>query len=153
MPIFFHMIGLGKAFLPMFIPLVTLGFFVSPVLALINGFMIPIISALLTGMPPLYPPLALIMACEGAALGGVASLAYRSLKWNVWVSLGLAIVSERIILVMAAIWIAPLFAIPPSLLSIGSLTISMPGIVLMILLVPVIVKSVNKFYTPSGQYE
>lgn len=148
MPVFFHMLGLGGIFLPMLIPLLTMGFIISIPLAALNGFMIPFISSFLTGMPPLYPPLALVMAFEGAALAATASLAYRVLKWNLWISLLLAIAAERIVLAAAAIWIAPVFSFPPFMLSLGSLTASLPGIILMIFIVPIVIKGLEKFYSP-----
>lgn len=146
LPVLFHMIGLGSIFLPMFIPLAIMGFFVNFPLALLNGLLIPIVSSLLTGMPPLYPPLAIIISIETGALAGIISLCYRYFKWNIWISLLLGIVVERIILVLAALWIAPVFDFPPYLLSLGSLTASMPGIILLIILVPLIVKSVERLY-------
>lgn len=146
LPVLFHMIGLGSIFLPMFIPLAIMGFFVNFPLALLNGLLIPIVSSLLTGMPPLYPPLAIIIALETGALAGTISLCYRYFKWNICVSLFIGIAVERTILVLAALWIAPLFDFPPYLLSLGSFTASMPGIILIIILVPLIVKSVERLH-------
>ena len=148
MPVFFHMLGLGGIFLPMLIPLLTMGFVISIPLAALNGFMIPFVSSFLTGMPSLYPPLALVMGFEGVSLACTASLAYRVFKLNLWISLFLAIAAERVVLILAAIWIAPIFSFPPYMLSLGSLTASLPGVVLMIIIVPTVIKALEKFYSP-----
>ena len=148
MPVLFHAFGLGAVFLPMFIPLLIMGFFVGPATAVLNAFMVPLISALLTGMPPLYPPLAVIISFETAALAGIASLCYRTAGWNMWVSMIAAIAAERFVLAAAAIWIAPLFAFPPFMLSIGSLAASMPGILLLIVITPIVIKSIHKLQKP-----
>ena len=50
--------------MPMFYPLALAGFLVAPPLAMITGVAAPLVSALLTGMPPFYPPIAFIMMAE-----------------------------------------------------------------------------------------
>lgn len=65
LPVFFHALGLGSAFMPMFYPLALAGFLVAAPLAMITGVSAPLLSALLTGMPPFYPPIAFIMTAEG----------------------------------------------------------------------------------------
>jgi hypothetical protein len=76
-PMLFHAVGLGKVFLPMYLPILALGLMVSWEVALIVGCATPLLSAVLTGMPPLAPPIAALMATELACLAAVASLARR----------------------------------------------------------------------------
>ena len=149
MPALFHAFGLGAVFLPMFIPLLIMGFFVGPAAAALNAFMVPLISALLTGMPPLYPPLAVIISLETTALSATAALCYRTAGWNMWVSMFAAIAAERLVLAVAAVWIAPLFAFPPLMLSIGSIAASMPGILLLIIITPIVIKSIHRLQKPT----
>ncbi|UCH97132.1 MAG: ECF transporter S component, partial [Candidatus Aminicenantes bacterium] len=51
-PMVFHAVGLGSAFLPMFYPIAAAGFLVALPVALVVGTMSPLVSALITGMPP-----------------------------------------------------------------------------------------------------
>ncbi|HSQ74575.1 MAG TPA: hypothetical protein VLT13_03415, partial [Bacteroidota bacterium] len=57
-PFFFHLLHLGHLFMPMYIPLIALAFFVRPVVASLAGFIVPVLSGLTTGMPPFFPPVA-----------------------------------------------------------------------------------------------
>ncbi len=63
-PFFFHVLHLGHVFMPMYIPLMALPFFVRPRVALLVAILVPILSGLLTGMPPFFPPVAPVMAIE-----------------------------------------------------------------------------------------
>jgi len=56
-PQIFHMTGIGGAvFLPMHIPVILAGMLVCPMIGLYVGIFAPVISFLLTGMPPVSPP-------------------------------------------------------------------------------------------------
>ncbi|MCU0289629.1 MAG: ECF transporter S component, partial [Acidobacteria bacterium] len=46
LPLLFHAIGLGSAFLPMFFPIIAAGFLVTLPAALVVGVMSPLVSAL-----------------------------------------------------------------------------------------------------------
>ena len=141
-PIIFHKFGLGMAFLPMFLPLVTCGFFVSPSYALITGFITPYISSFMTGMPPLFP-FAFIISLEGAAVASTASLLFNKFQKNLWISLFSALITQRIVLVLAIIALAPFFQLPENWTSIAVLTTGIPGVILQIVLVPVFVSKVR----------
>ena len=64
LPVVFHVVQLGRMFLPMYLPLVALAFFVRPMPAATTGIAAPILSGALTGMPPFYPPIAVLMSIE-----------------------------------------------------------------------------------------
>ncbi|MGB9619107.1 MAG: ECF transporter S component, partial [Armatimonadota bacterium] len=53
LPIVFHAVGLGKAFLPMHLPVLVCGLLISPTVAFAVGVVTPLVSSVLTGMPPL----------------------------------------------------------------------------------------------------
>lgn len=74
-PIVFHAAGpkAGAIFLPMYLPILALGLLASWEVAVIVGCATPLISAALTGMPPLLPT-GLLMVFELAALAVTASL-------------------------------------------------------------------------------
>lgn len=142
-PIFFHAFGLGKMFLPMFLPILIAGFFLDPFPAMSVGFLSPWLSSLITGMPPLVPTTPL-MCVEGLALAGVSSYLYRRKKCALWVSLTAAILAERFVLVAAIFLVVPLFNLPPKMFSVVALTMSIPGIVLQLVLVPLLVILIDR---------
>lgn len=47
-PVLFHLVGLGRVFLPMHLPILAAGFFVSPIVAAATGFVTPWVSSFLT---------------------------------------------------------------------------------------------------------
>ena len=52
----FHLAGgMGVVFLPMHLPVLLAGFFLGPRFGLLVGIITPLLSSLLTGMPPLLP--------------------------------------------------------------------------------------------------
>ena len=71
LPIFFHGLGLGGAvFLPMHIPVLLGGMLLGWRQGFVIGLVTPLLSCLLTGMPPLLPALPL-MTSELAAYGAL----------------------------------------------------------------------------------
>ncbi len=138
-PIVFHTLGLGATFLPMFLPILLAGFFLSPVHAGIVGVVGPVVSSLLTGMPPLLP-VTPVLSTEGFALGFVTAFLYQTNKFLPWFCVLTALLIERIILILVIFLIVPLFGLPPRAFSIGVLVTSLPGIILNLIVVPLLVK-------------
>ena len=64
LPVLFHLVHLGRVFMPMYLPLVTLAFLVRPLPAATTALLAPVLSGAVTGMPPLYPPVAAFMSIE-----------------------------------------------------------------------------------------
>lgn len=78
LPVMFHFVGaIGSIFLPMHIPVLMAGLFLGPVSGLTVGVMTPMLSSLLTGMPPLMPVLPL-MPLELAVYGALSGYLYRA---------------------------------------------------------------------------
>lgn len=67
---------LGRAFLPMHIPVLIAGFVCGAPYGLVVGFLTPILKSALTSMPPMYPG-AVVMAFELAAYGFFAGALYK----------------------------------------------------------------------------
>lgn len=160
-PIVFHTLGLGATFLPMFLPILLAGFFLSPVHAGIVGVAGPVVSSLLTGMPPLLP-VTPVLSTEGFALGFVVATSYRLKKFSPVLCVLFALIIERIILVLVIFLMVPFFGLPPQSFSIGVLATSMPGIILNLILVPLLVKYLKhrvkqehqfRIENKSGEYE
>lgn len=142
LPMLFHLVGLGKVFLPMHLPVVTAGFLVRPAVAASVGVSVPLLSAALTGMPPL--PLAPLMAVELAILASSASLFYRRLRLPWWASLPLAILCGRTSWVLMVLILAPLLHLPERMLSLASIVAGLPGTALQLLVVPMVVCTLER---------
>ncbi len=142
-PVVFHLVGLGKMFLPMFLPILLAGFLIPFPAAILVGLLGPWISALITGMPPLFPT-AVSMSVEGAVTSGLASYCYHQQQLRFWPSLILAVVAQRIARVVMLWLILPLFGLPVRALSLADFAYSVPGVILQIVLVPVVFKLLEK---------
>ncbi len=71
LPVLFHLVHLGHVFMPMYLPLVTLAFLVRPLPAATTAAITPVLSGAVTGMPPLYPPIAAFMGIELAFMAAL----------------------------------------------------------------------------------
>lgn len=139
LPVAFHLVGLGSAFLPMFFPIILSGYLLQLRISLVVGLASPLISALLTGMPPFYPPIAFIMMAEGVVLVALPYLLYQNLRMNLWLSLVLTIIGERLVLLLSIIIISKWFRLPGVVLGLSSLIKGLPGIILIFLTIPPLV--------------
>ena len=145
LPVTFHMLGLGSTFLPMHIPVLLAGFILDLPFAFLVGAATPLLSSLLTGMPPLFPVLP-YMVCELAAYAAVASI-MSSRKYNVYLSLLASMLAGRIVAGLAVWVLANLFAAnlpsPPVFVA-SAVTTGLPGIVVQLVLLPPLVVLLNK---------
>lgn len=85
-PIVFHLVGSGQAFLPMHLPVLLAGLLLGPLPGLVVGLASPVLSSILTGMPPLVP-LVPIMAGELGVYGWAAGWLRHRLRLPVLFSL------------------------------------------------------------------
>ncbi len=147
LPIGFHALGWGgRIFLPMHLPILVAGFVVGPALAASLGLIVPLLSAALTGMPPLAPPIALLMSVELAAKAAVASLLYRRLGLSLWVALPAALLANWIVLALAAVAAAGFFAIrtPPLRYLAAVMALTWPGVLLQVVAAPAAVAVIER---------
>lgn len=108
LPQLFHLSGIpdsGAVFLPMHIPVLLGGFILGPVFGAVIGALSPIISSLMTAMPPLsrLP----FMVIELAGYGFFAGLMYQTLafyrkKFGIYLSLVSAMLFGRALYTLAA---------------------------------------------------
>lgn len=138
-PMIFHLFGLGSVFLPMFLPLAVGAFLMSPRNALLMGAVTPLVSALGTGMPPFYPPVAAVMVVELSIFCLIISLLQHGTKLPRMAVLSIAILADRAVLVLLYMFIMPRFHISFKAFTLYDTMKSLPGIVLMLVLVPVLV--------------
>ncbi|MGQ9844511.1 MAG: hypothetical protein ACUVRK_13255 [Spirochaetota bacterium] len=149
-PVLFHLIGLGSIFLPMFIPLSIGAYFLSPLFAILTGTIAPITSSILTGMPPLYPPIAIIMMIELSLFCFIISLLKHKSNFTNYVIIIIAIVSDRIVLYVLYAIILPYFKISFAMFSIYDLFKSFPGIILLIIITPSAVQGLSTIITKNA---
>lgn len=142
-----HALGFaGSILLPMHIPVFLMGLLCGPFYGAIGGILIPVLSSLLTGMPPAFPMLP-IMVGELFAYGLLSGLLYKKYKIPLYLSLIMAMVGGRIVygLILAALVTTNNPAIQTMSVS-GALIQGIPGILIQLVIIPVIVVATNKFY-------
>ena len=153
LPQIFHMTGIaGPVFLPMHIPVLLAGMLVCPMIGLYVGILAPVISYLLTGMPPISPPIMPLMIIELGAYGFISGQLYRIFKKNVYLSLVSSMIIGRIALGIAAFTAMQFFGfkINPLVYVKGAIITGMPGIGIQLILVPVLVIMVKRGVAYGG---
>lgn len=136
-PFFFHMLHLGHVFMPMYLPLMALAFFVRPAIASLVGVLVPILSGLLSGMPPFFPPVAPVMSLELGCMAG--ALAFLRKRWPavpVLLHLVPVLIMGRIVntvlLYASSLWME----LPAAFIAGISFASGWPGILLMLVVLP-----------------
>jgi len=143
LPVFFHLLGLGSAFMPMFYPLALAGFLVATPLAMIVGISAPLLSALFTGMPPFYPPIAFIMMAEGIVLAGIPSFLRGKKGLPILPVLLVTLLGDRLVLLAAVILISHLLELPAGVLGTAAVIHGLPGMALILAVLPSMVKALE----------
>lgn len=140
LPTFFHLFGAGTVFLPMHIPVLIAGLACGSPYGAACGLILPYLSSVLTGMPPLYP-VAVAMSLELCAYGVVTGLLFRKLKVNLYVALVGGMLCGRIVSGAANAILMGVAGKPYGLATF--LTVSfvdgLPGILIQLIVVPVVV--------------
>ncbi|MGB2803790.1 MAG: ECF transporter S component [Candidatus Zixiibacteriota bacterium] len=143
LPIVFHQVALaGRIFSPMHIPVFLAGIFVGPVSGLIVGLVCPLLSFLLTGMPPPYavPLMSLELPVYGVSIG----ILMRIIKLPV-LSLLLAMILGRLAFALGLLVFGLFLALPygPEAFIKVSVITGLPGIALQLILIPLLVEAVQ----------
>ena len=144
----------GNMLLPMHLPVLICGLVCGWKWGAAVGFVLPILRSMLFQMPPLLPTMrtggALCMAFELMTYGLVAGLLYGWLKryrWGLIVSLLGAMLAGRIVWALASMVIYRIFADFPftfQLFLAGGFLSAWPGMILQIILVPLLVRLLEK---------
>lgn len=144
LPQFFHIVGLGATFLPMFLPVMLGSMLLSWRFAMSLAIICPLFSWFLTSMPPLVPPVLPIMILELIAISLVISIIRVHLHKPVWLALLSSIVIDRLILFFIVSFIAPQFGFTHPIFSIVLVLSGIPGIILQIIVIPLAIKLIEK---------
>lgn len=148
LPMAFHAVpNAGSVLLPMHIPVLLCGLSTGPVYGLLCGILTPALSSLLTGMPKV--PYLFTMMFELAVYGLMAGILIRWIKGNqpvinLYLSLIGAMLAGRVIygIVNALIFQAGAYSFEVWLTA--SFVTAFPGIVLQLLLLPAVVRALQK---------
>lgn len=141
LPIVFHMVALGgPMFLPMHLPVIIAGFLLPWQFAGLVGVVTPLLSSLLTGMPPM--PGAFAMVAELMTYAIVTSLLYHHFKKSMYGSMLIAMVSGRLVSIIANWVLLKLVLGQPFKITsflYTMLAVGLPGIVIQIIVIPPLV--------------
>lgn len=144
--IIFHSMGIGgQIALPLHYSPLLAGLLLGWRWGFAVGLVVPLLSALLTGMPPLIPS-AILMVPELAVYGACCGLLRRLI--GVYLALIISLILGRIAWGLAAWSLIPLLGleIPVSAALIASIVKGLPGIVGQLIIVPLLVHRLEKIY-------
>lgn len=150
LPTLFHLLQLGRVFMPLYVPLMILPFFVRARAAATTAGLAPLLSAALTGMPPWYPPVALLMASELALMAGLLGwLAQRWPRCQPVLLLVPVLLLGRLAYAVLAYGSARWLAAPAGWFVGLSWLSAWPGILLMTIVVPAVVRIARQSARPT----
>lgn len=147
LPTVFHVFGTGAgtALLPMHIPVLLCGLLCGWQYGALCGILVPLLSSILTGMPPIFP-VGVSMMIELCAYGVLTGILYQTLKQNIYLSLVGAMLGGRLIYGLANTILMGVAGKPygfAAFLS-GAFLTAWPGIILQLAIVPLLVIALQK---------
>lgn len=157
LPIAFHTVGLGGTLSPMHIPVLLCGMICGGSAGLICGLIGPVLSSLLSGMPPML--MLVRMIPELCTYGLAAGIAMKHLRTgrnvtDVYASLAIAMVAGRIAggIATAIFHMATSGVYSIALWVTGYFVESVPGILAHLILVPILVFTLEKARLIPARY-
>ena len=140
---------IGAMLTPMHFPVLLCGYLCGWQWGMVVGFIAPLLRSVLFGMPVMYP-MAVCMALELATYAAVSGILYLSLprkRCFLYVSLAVAMISGRLVWGLARFLCAGLDADAFGLSAVwaGAVGMSIPGILLQLVIVPVLVTVAEKY--------
>jgi hypothetical protein len=149
LPAIFHVLQLGRVLMPMYLPLAALAFCVRPLPAAATAVVAPLLSGALTGMPPFYPPVAVLMSIELGLMALVLSaLNLRFPRANPWLLLVPVLLAGRLLYVALVYGFALLVELPAGFVAGASVLSGWPGLILMFVVIPPLVTRVLRRSVP-----
>ncbi len=144
LPQIFHGIGvflgvggqLGQIFLPMYLPVLIIGFYRGPVSGVITGFLAPLISFALTDMPQLalLPYITIELCATGALAGAFAKVKLPALLRVLFVQ----VIAKIVRLAAFAIATYTVSGMVSASSLFAGMLISIPGVVLQLLVLTIL---------------
>lgn len=143
LPQLFHMLGnLGTVLLPMHLGVLLAGYLLPPGWCLALGLLTPLVSSVLSGMPPF--PLNYLISVELAVLGVSLSLLHRR-GWSDRKRLIVAMLLARSVRILATWIVAQALSFPFNLWGLMSLIFvaGLPGILIQIFWLPPLARRIR----------
>ena len=140
-PILFHAMGLGSVFLPMFLPIAACGFFLPLTYAMAVGVLTPILSMMVTGMPP--PPILYKMILELGFLAAVTGFLYKKSHLGIFWLILCGLFAAEVMGLLGSAAIAHIFGLPPELYALVSLVKGIPGMILLLTVLPLAIHKIK----------
>ena len=149
LPLAFHSFGMGgRTFLPMHLPVFMGGLLLGWLPGLIIGALTPVLSSLLTGMPPLIPSLPM-MFVELALFGLVSGYLYHDKRKNIYFALITAMIVGR----LGAAFVLMLFSdilgikLHPLTYVAATFMTGLAGVIFQIVFIPILVKRLEHIFS------
>ena len=149
LPLAFHSFGMGgRTFLPMHLPVFMGGLLLGWLPGLIIGALTPVLSSLLTGMPPLIPSLPM-MFLELALFGLVSGYLYHDKRKNIYFALITAMIVGR----LGAAFVLMLFSdilgikLHPLTYVAATFMTGLAGVIFQIVFIPILVKRLEHIFS------
>lgn len=149
LPMIFHGFNMGgQVYLPMHIPVLIAGMFLGPLPGLLVGITTPLLSSLLTGMPPIFPMLP-IMIAELGIYGLSSGYIARVMKGKTVLPLVAGMIDGRIAAGLVVIVLSRFFGAQLSVLPFlkAAIITGLPGILIQIIIIPPIIRALRKTLT------
>ena len=158
LPVAFHAIGLGSVLSPMHIPVLLCGLLCGGGYGLLCGILGPVVSSLLSGMPPVLMLTRMIpeLCVYGLACGlSMKYIRTGNIAGDVYISMGVAMLAGRIV---GGVATAIFYTVTSGVYSIalwatGYFVESLPGIVAHLIFVPVLVFTLEKARLIPARYQ
>lgn len=150
LPLLLHPFGLGVHLMPMFLPLLIAALTLRLGTSLLLAVLVPLISGATTGMPPLYPPVALLMILEGGAMAVWLYYFSRRKKGNPYLGLAAAFLIQRLVRVGFILLARELVELPAGWLLVPALLWGLPGAALQTAVIPPVAAKIENRFAGGG---
>jgi len=142
LPVLFHCAGLGPMFLPMFWPVAVSAFFLPNSYAAAVGFLTPLISSFITGMPP--PPILYKMIFEFIILTSVIRWLYHKTRYGLfWILTG-GLIFSVFAGFAGSMAVSFIVDLPPELYASITLIRGVPGMIVMLIILPALLQRIKQ---------
>jgi niacin transporter len=153
LPQFFHLFGLGPVFLPMFLPVMLGALLLRWRFAVALAIITPLVSFVITGMPPIAPPILPVMLAELILISSILSLLHVHARKNKWLALLVSVLTDRLLLFAIVFFLAPVFGLPKIFTSFSLVLSGIPGIILQFTVLPTTLTLIEKKFPQYVQRE
>lgn len=143
LPMVFHAVGLGSHFLPMLLPLLLNAFLSSLGWSMLTAALVPWISAFVTGMPPIYPPIAAVMSAEAALMALTVGILWHLSGKRVWPTLIAGIFADRMASFLLTWALSSYFHLPAKTIAISAFLHGLPGVLFQLAVIPLVLRGLR----------